>query len=140
MNNQQQQEQNKAVVTRFNKAFIEGGDMQAFHEIVDPSFINRTAAPGVSPGPDGLVEVIMNVYRKAFSDLRIEIYEQVAEGDLVVTRKSFFATHSGPFMGIEATGKSLRIDTIDIVRLRDSKYVEHWAARDMLGVLQQLKG
>ena len=140
MDNQEQLELNKAVVTRFNKAFIGAGDMQAFHDIVDPSFINHTAAPGVSPGPDGLVEVIVHIFRKAFPDLRVEIYEQVAEGDLVVTRKTFFATHSGSFMGIEATGNPVRIDTIDIVRLRDGKYVEHWAARDMLRVLQQLKG
>ena len=139
MNNHETLAQNKAVVTRFNKAFIEGNDMQAVTDILDPSFINHTAMPGMSPGPDGIVQTI-DMFRKAFHHLRVEIYEQVAEGDLVVTRKSFFATHGGTFMGIEATGRPVQINTIDIVRLRDGKYVEHWGARDMLAVLQQLKG
>jgi len=131
-------EKNKAVVTRFNKAFIESGDMQAFDEIMDPSFVNHTAMPGMSAGTDGIVQTI-NLFRTAFPDLRVEIYDQVAEGDLVVTRKAFFATHRGSFMGVEATGRPVRIDTIDIIRLRDGKYMEHWAVRDMLAVMQQLK-
>jgi len=134
-----QLEQNKSVVTRFNKAFIEAGDMQAFHEIMDPVFINHTAMAGMPSGPDGMVQTI-ELFRKAFPDMAVEIYEQVAEGDLVVTRKAIVATHAGIFMGIEATGRRVRIDTIDIVRLRDGKYLEHWAVRDMLNVMQQLKG
>ena len=31
-------EQNKATVTRFNKEFIEGGDVNTFNEIIAPSF------------------------------------------------------------------------------------------------------
>ncbi len=138
MNDQQQAEMNKAVVTRFNKAFIESGDMQAFNEIMDPSFVNHTAMPGMPSGPEGMVQTI-TLFRKAFPGLRVEIYDQVAEGDRVVTRKAFFATHGGPFMGIETTGRPVRIDTIDIIRLRNGKYLEHWAVRDMLAVMQQLK-
>lgn len=139
MSNNEELARNKAVVTRFNKAYIENGDMQAFGEIMDPAFINHTAMPGISPGPDGIVATI-NMFRKAFPDLAVDIYEQVAEGDLVVTRKALVATHKDVFMGIEATGRRVRIDTIDIVRLRDGRYTEHWAVRDMLNVQQQLKG
>src|SRR4051812_33562153 len=129
---------NKAVVTRFNKAYIEGGDMQAFREIMDSSFVNHTAMPGMSPGLDGITATI-DMFRQAFPDLTVTIHDQIEEGDLVVTRKTFYATHAGPFMGIAATGRKVTIDTIDIIRLRDGKYVEHWAVRDMLNVMQQLK-
>ena len=40
-------EQNKATVMRFNKEFIEGGDMNVFNEIIAPDFINQTAPQGV---------------------------------------------------------------------------------------------
>ena len=139
MQNNQQLAENKAVVTRFNKAFIEGGDMQAFDEIMDESFVNHTAMAGMPSGPDGIVQTIQ-MFRAAFPDLTVEINEQVAENDLVVTRKAFYATHRGLFMGIAATGKKIKIDTIDIIRLRNGKYVEHWAVRDMMSVMQQLKG
>jgi len=113
--------------------------MQAFHDIMDPAFINHTAMPGIPSGPDGIVQTI-DMFRKAFPDMAVEIYEQVAEGELVVTRKAIVATHAGAFMGIEATGRRVKIDTIDIVRVRDGKYLEHWAVRDMLNVMNQLKG
>jgi len=139
MDNREQLAHNKAVVTRFNKAYIESGDLQVCYDIVDPSFINHTALPGMSKGLDGIIQTI-DLFRRAFPDIRVDIHEQVAEGDLVVTRKTFYATHAGPFMGIDATGRKVAIDTIDIIRLRNGKYIEHWAVRDMLNVLQQLKG
>lgn len=131
-------EKNKAIVTQFNKEAIEEGRLAAFDELIDDSFINHTAPAGMPPGRDGMIRFILEVLRPAFPDLRVEIYDQVAEGDKVVTRKAFHATHSGPFMGIPATGKIIRFPVIDIVRLRDGKYIEHWGIRDTHSVLQQI--
>lgn len=39
-------EQNKAIVTRFNKEYIEGGNATIVHETLAPDFINQTAPPG----------------------------------------------------------------------------------------------
>ena len=41
---------NKAIVTRFNKEFIEGGNTDVFNETFAPDFINQTAPPGVPKG------------------------------------------------------------------------------------------
>ena len=54
------------------------------------------------------------------------------------TRKSYRATHQGPFLGVEPTGKTVEFNVIDVLRLRDGQYVEHWACADMLGLLGQL--
>jgi predicted ester cyclase len=122
-----QQEQNKAVVTRFNKAFIEQGDMQAFEEIVPEDFVNRSAfSVGISPGREGIKDYIIDVLHKALSDIRVEIHEQIAEGDTVVTRKTISGVQTGEFMGQPATGKRLFMHAIDIVKLKDGKYAEHW--------------
>ena len=131
-------EKNKAIVTRFNREAIEEGRLDAFDELIDPSFINHTAPAGMPKGRDGMVRFILDVLRPAFPDLRVEIYDQIAEGDKVVTRKAFHATHSGTFMGVPATGKTIRFSVIDIVRLRDGKYIEHWGIRDTHSVLQQI--
>jgi predicted ester cyclase len=40
-----------------------------------------------------------------FSNIKIEIHEQVSEGDMVATRKTIHALHSGEIMGYNATGK-----------------------------------
>ena len=131
-------ELNKQIVARFNREAIEQGRIEAFDELIAPDFINHTAPAGMPKGPEGMVRFILDVIRPAFPDLRVTIYDQIAEGDKVVTRKAFHATHSGPFMGIPATGKSIVFPIIDIVRLRDGQYIEHWGIRDTYTVLKQL--
>jgi len=132
------QDQNKAIVARFNKEFIQGGDMNAFGEIISPDFINQTAPPGVPKGPEGVLYFFNHFLKPAFPDLTAEIYDQVAEGDKVTTRKAFHATHTGEFMGVPATNKKVVMDVIDILRLRDNRLVEHWGVLDFQSVMAQL--
>lgn len=131
-------DQNKATVARFNREFIQGGDMKAFEEIISPDFINQTAPPGVPKGPEGVLYFFNHFLKPSFPDLAVEIYDQVAEGDKVTTRKAFHATHTGEFMGVPATNKKVVIDVIDILRLRDNRLVEHWGVLDFQSVMAQL--
>jgi len=125
------QEQDKAIVRRFNTAFIQDGDISAFHDIIDPAVINHTAPAGFPKGADGIFDVI-ELFRKALTGLEVKILRQVAEDDIVVTYKTFHATHTGPLMGIAPSGQPVVITIIDIVRLRNGKYIEHWGIRDMM--------
>jgi predicted ester cyclase len=52
--------------------------------------------------------------------------------------KTFRGTHGGEFFGVPATGKSVTVGVIDIVRYDDGQIVEHWNQVDMLGLMQQL--
>jgi predicted ester cyclase len=132
-------QQNKAVVLRFNREVIEQGDERAFRELMDPSFVNRTAAPGMSPGPDGMLFTFERVLRPAFPDLHVEIHDQIAEGDKVVTRKTLHGTHRGDFFGIPATNRAVAIEVMDIVRVQNGRYVEHWGSNNLPSVVNDLK-
>jgi predicted ester cyclase len=131
-----EQERNKAIVYRFNKACLEQGDENVFDEIVHPSCINQTAPPQTVNTAQGMKDFIFNVVRPSIDDLTVEIYEQIAERDLVVTRKAFRGVHVGELFGIKPSGKSIMLPIIDIVRLKNGQYVEHWGMRD-LRFLQQ---
>jgi steroid delta-isomerase-like uncharacterized protein len=74
----------------------------------------------------------------AFPDMHFTVRQQIAEGDKVLTHKTFHGTHRGPFMGIPATGKEVSIDVMDIFTVTDGRMREHWTVSDMLGMLQQL--
>jgi predicted SnoaL-like aldol condensation-catalyzing enzyme len=41
-------------------------------------------------------------------------------------------------MGVSATNKPVIIDVIDITRLKDGKFVEHWNVADLGSVMQQI--
>jgi predicted ester cyclase len=133
-------EQNKVIVTRFNKEFIEEGNVHVFNEIVSEDFINQTAPPGVPKGPEGVLYFFTQFLKPAFPDLRVVILDQVAEGDKVTTRKAFHATHKGTFFGIPASDKNVVMDVIDIVRLHNGKFVEHWNVLDWQNVVSQITG
>lgn len=130
---------NKAAVRRFNYDVIERGDERAFHELMAPEFVNRTAAPGLPSGPDGMLHMFERVLRPAFPDLRVEIHDQIAEGDQVTTRKTIHGTHRGELFGIAPTNRRVSISVIDIVRLENGRYVEHWGVNTLSAVLTSLR-
>lgn len=133
-------EQNKAVVRRFNREVIEEGNEASFHELMAADFVNCSAPPGTPNGPDSMWNTFHDVLRSALSGLTVTILDQIGEDERVTTRKTISGTHTGTFMGIAATGKPVSIDVIDIVRVRNGQYAEHWGINTLPSVLAQLKG
>ena len=78
------------------------------------------------------------VLRPAFSNLKVVIHDQIAEGDKVTTRKTISGTHSGTLLGIPATGRDLTITVIDIVRVEGGRYAEHWGLNTLSNVVATL--
>jgi predicted SnoaL-like aldol condensation-catalyzing enzyme len=121
------QERNKQTVARFNKEFIEKGNLQAFEEIVAEDFVNRSAATlNIPAGRNGIKDYIIDVLRIALTDINVQIFDQIAEGDTVVTRKSISGIQVGEFLNKPATNQRIVMHLIDIVKLKDGKYTEHW--------------
>lgn len=129
-------DQNKAIPRRFFKAF-ETNDQPALKEVLSPDFVAHH--PG-NPRPLGREEFLQTIgaYKSAFSDQHYTIKDQIAEGDTVVTRTTWKATHSGEFQGLPPTGKRIEIGGIAIARIEDGKIAERWVMVDQLGMMQQL--
>jgi predicted ester cyclase len=125
------------LVRRFVDECQTGSSEIAFSELLDANVIDHNLPPGVAPGAQG-VHQQFDGFRAAFPDFHATILDQIAEGDKVVTRKVFSGTHLGSLQGIEPTGRTVEIHVIDIVRVANSKIVEHWNCVDRLGLLAQL--
>lgn len=132
-------ELHKTVVSRFNKEVIEDGRRTSFQELMDASFINHSAPAGAPNGPESMWNTFENVLRPALSNLRVDIHDQLCDGDKVTTRKTISGKHTGTLMGIAPTGKQVAIDVIDIVRIQSGRYVEHWGINTLPTVLAQLR-
>ncbi len=132
-------ETNKEIVRRFNLEVIERGDRAAFESLMATDFVNRTATPGAPNDAESMWNTFQNVLRPALSRMTVSIHDQVAEGDKVTTRKTISGLHGGPLLGISATGKAVSIEVIDIVRISDGKYSEHWGINTLANVLAALK-
>ena len=130
--------QTKGVAKRFFDAW-NARDLDAFDEIIAADAVDHDPQNPFSEihGPAG-ARRNAGMYQAAFSDGRFKVEEQIAEGDLVVTRWTASGTNDGELMGMAPTGKRVEISGITIDRIADDKIAESWGCFDTLGMMQQL--
>jgi ketosteroid isomerase-like protein len=128
----------KNVVRRFNEEVIAGGDRAAFEALMAPDFINRSAPPGAPADAESMWNTFRNILGPALAGLTVTIHDQVCERDKVTTRKTVSGVHVGALLGVAATGKPVNIEVIDIVRVEEGRYAEHWGINSLATVLTEL--
>ena len=126
-------EEHKTIVRRF---FDDVWKKQRL-QVVDEVFAATVLLNG-QPVPREAIKQVVTARRVAFPDIHVTVEDQVAEGDKVSTRRTWQATHRGPYRGIAATGKRVKWAQISIVRLVEGRIVEDWPVADELSILQQL--
>jgi steroid delta-isomerase-like uncharacterized protein len=132
-------DENKAIVRRYVEEYQVGGREEVADELLAADFVHHSGAgwARTTTGRESAMWFV-TMLRAAFPDIEAVIHDQLAEGDMVMTRKTFQGTHRGEFMGIPATAKRVVIDGIDMLRIADGQLAEHWTVVDMLGLMQQL--
>jgi steroid delta-isomerase-like uncharacterized protein len=105
--------------------------------IVDERFASDYVGhiPDEIEGPEGVKRFVSTIVNAA---PKIQIEDQIAEGDKVVTRWTASGKHEGEFNGIPATGKDVSVSGITIFRIANGKMVEGWTNVDRLSLMQQL--
>ena len=68
----------------------------------------------------------MKIVERQFTDLKIEVLDVFAEGNMVATRILYDGIHSGTCMGIAATGKRICFEALENFKVVDGKIVESW--------------
>jgi steroid delta-isomerase-like uncharacterized protein len=132
-------EQNKALVRQMVEEIFNRGNIDSADEFLAPDFAEREELPPGLPGGREGVKQLTVMLRGAFPDLKATIEDIVAEGDKVVIRQTWTGTHTGgEFMGVAPTGKRVSVGVIDIIRIAEGKFVEHWGQMDSMGMMQQL--
>ena len=131
-------ESNKALIKRFITDYQTGDDQQVLRDTVSPRLVNRTPMAPDAPGGVEEVKAIFDMFHAAFDGFAVEVLDQLAEDDKVMTYKVFTGTHTGDFLGLPPTGRAVRFEVMDIVRIADGQIVEHWGLVDQLGLLRQL--
>jgi predicted ester cyclase len=98
---------------------------------------HQSFGPGHAPGAEG-VKAVIGSLRRAFSDFHLEIEDVAVAGETVWLRMRGSGTNDGSFMGNPPSGRAMRIDVVDVLRVRDGRIAEHWGVPDRLGALFQL--
>lgn len=96
------------------------------------------AGCGVKEGIAGFVRGWQRPFRAAFSDRSYHTEKFLAEGEWAACFGHVEATHSGPFMGIPATGKRVNIPYMDFRRTEDGRIADNPVSVDFAAVMRQL--
>ena len=126
-----------AVVRRFIERGLGAGDLRAIADTLDPDVRYHGGVVGETTGSDDLLGTIVG-YRDAFSDLGVSIEDQFGVGEKVCTRFIVSGVHTGDLADLEATGRRIELETINITQVEDGRIVEVWAEADQLSLLEQL--
>ncbi|WP_164929224.1 ester cyclase [Gloeobacter violaceus] len=133
-------EQNRVVALRFAQ---EGwgtnpGWEKIWDELIDPNVVHHFNSQTESiVGLEANKAFNASLFR-GFPDIKHRIEDVIAEGKKVVYRTKLKGTHTGNFLGIAPTGKSVTINDFTLLRIADGKIAEWWYECNLLEVMKQL--
>jgi steroid delta-isomerase-like uncharacterized protein len=127
---------NAAVARREIEGFEGRGEVALAGELFTPGYrLHFAGQPTLDV--DGHKQVLAG-FRAAFPDLKIAVEHQVVEGDRVANHIVVSGTHQGPFNGLPATGKTIRISGNNLMRFENGRIAELWGHLDAVGLMTQL--
>ena len=118
-------------------AAVNAHDTSGFAGIFTEAYIQHSGR-----SPNGLAAQIEN-FRAIFArmpDVELRVEDRIISGDKVVGRNTWSGTHTQPLQGIAPTGRRFSMRTIDIWRVEQGKFAEHWDIVDTAGLQKQLSG
>ncbi len=132
-----QSEKIKTLVVRYVDEVLNRGNFDLLDEICSPDY-KRYLSPSSNPLTLGEQRQRLSAIRLAFPTWELSVEEIVCEGDLVAFRAVIQGNHKGTFLGLPATGKSFSTSALDMVRIENGRFVEHWGGPDLFSLAQQL--
>ena len=103
------------------------GDLDRARDLYAADFVDHVNALEFR-GHEGIARSVA-LYRALFPDLRIDVVDQVSEGDRVVSRWTLTGTHRG---------RRVTLPGITISRFENGRIAEDWTTSDNLDLLRQL--
>ena len=128
----------ETVVRRLIEEGFNQGNLEVVDAITSPDLVeHQNFGPDHAPGAAG-VRAVVESLRRAFPDFHLAIEDLAVSGGHVWLRMVATGTNDGSFMGHAPTGRPMRIDVFDAIRVENGRMVEHWGVPDRLGVMLQL--
>ena len=114
-------------------------DATVLDDLIAEDMVNHAAGP---QGREGLRQILQTIDRD-LGPVSFEEHHVVADGDLVVQHLTVHGTHRASTMplldGLPVSGRPAAWRFIHIWRVEGGMVVEHWACRDDMGLVEQLK-
>ena len=115
------------------------GDDTVLDDLVAEDLVNHAAG---LQGREGLRQILRTI-EADLGPTTTEQHHLLGEGDLVAQHVTLHGTHRGSSMpllaDVPATGRPAGWRFVHLWRVADGVIVEHWACRDDMGLVEQLR-
>jgi predicted ester cyclase len=130
---------NKEVLHGFQTEVFNGNDwsIETLKKYLKEDIVDHNAFPGDLPGLEG-VRSRFSYWAEAFSDAIEENIAVAGEGDVLAVLYNLHSNHTGEYIGIPPTGKSVIIPGIEFLRFEDGKIAEHWGIYDFFSTAEEI--
>lgn len=133
----QEKDNRKEVVNQFYNSFDTGKTMH-LHQILSQQLVDHDASHPESSHYEGIVHLITMV-NDGLTNVKHDLEQVHLIGEnMVVVRWNMTAKHTGSFLGMSSTGKSIAFNGHDIFKFKDGRIVEMWHVEELLGFIEQL--
>ncbi|MFW0795901.1 ester cyclase [Gordonia sp. CPCC 205515] len=122
------------VTTAWAKAWGQG-DTTAFESITAPDYHRQSKT-----GPETLTDVLHQIEEQhaAFSDFTVRLRTAVEDHGIIAIHWESCGTHSGEFMGVPPTGRTVTVSGASFINHRDGLITSEevvWDPRELLSAL-----
>ncbi len=131
-------EENKKISWRLQEEVFGQGKLKSVDELLAPDYVSYAPGdPEISRGPEDIKQIV-RAYHSAFPDINFAVEQQVAEGDMVVTRWIARGTHRGEFLGVPPSGRRIEVSGMSMDRISGGRIVENWNNWEALEMMRQI--
>ncbi len=119
-----------ATIAAANATIMVDGNLDAIAEYFAPNYLVHLTGEDMTGGHE-LIRKVCGTYRRAFSDLKVEVEILVKSKDRVAWQRTIRATHKGSFKGFPATGRPIVWRDMLTTRFADGLIAEEWLLTDL---------
>ena len=102
-----------------------------------PGLVDHNPAPDEEPTLAGLKQKVAG-FKAMFPDLEEDLQDIIASSDTVATRWVLTGSQQEDYMGIRASGQTIRVEGMNFYRLKDGRVTDMWTQFDGVAMMQQL--
>lgn len=121
---------NAATIEAANTALIVNGDLDAVGDFFATDYVAHVTGQDLSGGHE-VVKKIIRAYRRAFSEIEVDIDVLVKARNRIAWQRTLKAKHTGSFKGFPATGLSIVWRDMITTEFHDGLIAEDWVVTDL---------
>ena len=130
-------DENKLLIRRFIEEIINTGNVDDIEKFIAPDYTEVHEGRKHTVGIAGATEHILGV-RQTYPDLTLTVEQQIGEGEWVATCITARGTHTGSWLGIKPTGKTVAFTGVNINKVVNGRIAEHGGAANIFEPLLEI--